>query len=35
MQGEDFVEYFVALKPAGVVVYKNKTQVGNYLWQVT
>ncbi|XP_048583850.1 band 4.1-like protein 5 isoform X2 [Nematostella vectensis] len=33
VKGEDGVEYFVALKPAGVVVYHNKTAVGTYLWQ--
>lgn len=32
VKGEDFVEYFVALKPSGVAVYKNKTRVGSYLW---
>ena len=31
-KGEDFVEYFVALRPSGVAVYKNKTRVGSYLW---
>lgn len=31
-KGEDFVEYFIALKPSGVAVYKNKTRVGSYLW---
>lgn len=32
VKGEDFVEYFVALRPSGVAVYKNKTRVGSYLW---
>lgn len=32
VKGEDFVEYFIALKPSGVAVYKNKTRVGSYLW---
>ncbi|XP_068693906.1 band 4.1-like protein 4 [Montipora capricornis] len=32
VKGEDFVEYFVALKPSGVAVYKNKTRVGSYVW---
>ncbi|XP_031573652.1 band 4.1-like protein 4 [Actinia tenebrosa] len=31
-KGEDDIEYFVALKPAGVIVYNNKTPVGTYLW---
>ncbi|XP_015775745.1 PREDICTED: band 4.1-like protein 4A [Acropora digitifera] len=31
-KGDDFVEYFVALKPSGLAVYRNKTRVGSYLW---
>jgi len=31
-QGEKQSEYFLGLTPVGVVVYKNKTQVGKYFW---
>nr|XP_034956208.1 band 4.1-like protein 4A isoform X2 [Zootoca vivipara] len=30
--GENKSEYFVGLTPVGVVVYKNKKQVGKYFW---
>ncbi|XP_023652684.1 band 4.1-like protein 4 isoform X1 [Paramormyrops kingsleyae] len=30
--GENQSEYFLGLTPVGVVVYKNKTQVGKYFW---
>ncbi|XP_057177382.1 band 4.1-like protein 4 isoform X1 [Triplophysa rosa] len=30
--GEKQDEYFLGLTPVGVVVYKNKTQVGKYFW---
>ncbi|XP_018592131.1 band 4.1-like protein 4 isoform X2 [Scleropages formosus] len=30
--GENRSEYFLGLTPVGVVVYKNKTQVGKYFW---
>uniref|UniRef100_A0A8C8HY61 FERM domain-containing protein n=1 Tax=Oncorhynchus tshawytscha TaxID=74940 RepID=A0A8C8HY61_ONCTS len=30
--GENQSEYFLGLTPIGVVVYKNKTQVGKYFW---
>ncbi|KAM6984663.1 band 4.1-like protein 4 [Aplochiton taeniatus] len=30
--GENHSEYFLGLTPIGVVVYKNKTQVGKYFW---
>ncbi|KAL2087706.1 hypothetical protein ACEWY4_016534 [Coilia grayii] len=30
--GESQSEYFLGLTPVGVVVYKNKTQVGKYFW---
>ncbi|XP_031414464.1 band 4.1-like protein 4 isoform X2 [Clupea harengus] len=30
--GESHSEYFLGLTPVGVVVYKNKTQVGKYFW---
>lgn len=30
--GEKQAEYFLGLTPVGVVVYKNKTQVGKYFW---
>ncbi|XP_074650162.1 band 4.1-like protein 4 isoform X1 [Tubulanus polymorphus] len=30
--GEGAVEYFLGLTPTGVVVYKNKSKVGNYFW---
>ncbi|XP_007442737.1 band 4.1-like protein 4A, partial [Python bivittatus] len=30
--GENKSEYFLGLKPIGVVVYKNKKQVGKYFW---
>ncbi|XP_076158716.1 band 4.1-like protein 4 [Alosa pseudoharengus] len=30
--GENHSEYFLGLTPVGVVVYKNKTQVGKYFW---
>ncbi|XP_062340355.1 band 4.1-like protein 4 [Osmerus eperlanus] len=30
--GENHSEYFLGLTPTGVVVYKNKTQVGKYFW---
>lgn len=33
-QGEKQSEYFLGLTPVGVVVYKNKTQVGKYFWLV-
>ncbi len=33
-QGEKQSEYFLGLTPVGVVVYKNKTQVGKYFWWV-
>ncbi len=33
-QGEKQSEYFLGLTPVGVVVYKNKTQVGKYFWYV-
>ncbi|XP_063855921.1 band 4.1-like protein 4 [Scylla paramamosain] len=29
-EGEDNIEYFLGLTPAGVVVLKNKAKVGNY-----
>ena len=32
LQGDDLVEYFLAVKPSGVAVYKNKTKVGSYNW---
>ncbi|XP_071009407.1 band 4.1-like protein 4 isoform X2 [Oncorhynchus clarkii lewisi] len=32
MFGENQSEYFLGLTPIGVVVYKNKTQVGKYFW---
>ncbi|XP_028519290.1 band 4.1-like protein 5 [Exaiptasia diaphana] len=32
VKGEEKKEYFVALKPSGVVVYNKKTPVGTYLW---
>lgn len=31
-QGGNQSEYFLGLTPVGVVVYKNKTQVGKYFW---
>lgn len=31
-QGENKSEYFLGLTPVGVVVYKNKKQVGKYFW---
>jgi hypothetical protein len=31
-QGENKSEYFLGLTPSGVVVYKNKKQVGKYFW---
>ncbi|NXD46463.1 E41LA protein, partial [Copsychus sechellarum] len=31
-QGENKSEYFLGLTPIGVVVYKNKKQVGKYFW---
>ncbi|KAM4634165.1 band 4.1-like protein 4 [Polymixia lowei] len=30
--GENHSEYFLGLTPVGVVIYKNKTQVGKYFW---
>eukprot|EP00062_Callorhinchus_milii_P012400 gi/632959394/ref/XP_007895596.1/ PREDICTED: band 4.1-like protein 4A [Callorhinchus milii] len=30
--GENQTEYFLGLTPIGVVVYKNKVQVGKYFW---
>ncbi|XP_053405416.1 uncharacterized protein LOC123522987 isoform X4 [Mercenaria mercenaria] len=30
--GESNTEYFLGLTPTGIVVYKNKTKVGNYFW---
>ncbi|XP_059479467.1 band 4.1-like protein 4 isoform X3 [Neocloeon triangulifer] len=30
--GEDNVEYFLGLTPSGIIVLRNKTKVGNYLW---
>ncbi|XP_072924616.1 band 4.1-like protein 4 isoform X7 [Hemitrygon akajei] len=30
--GENQTEYFLGLTPVGVVVYKNKIQVGKYFW---
>lgn len=33
-QGENKSEYFLGLTPIGVVVYKNKKQVGKYFWYV-
>ncbi|KAK3097338.1 hypothetical protein FSP39_008795 [Pinctada imbricata] len=30
--GEGNTEYFLGLTPTGIVVYKNKTKVGNYFW---
>lgn len=30
--GENHSEYFLGLTPIGVVVYKNKNQVGKYFW---
>uniref|UniRef100_A0A8C4SQH8 Erythrocyte membrane protein band 4.1-like 4A n=1 Tax=Erpetoichthys calabaricus TaxID=27687 RepID=A0A8C4SQH8_ERPCA len=30
--GENHSEYFLGLTPVGVVVYKNKNQVGKYFW---
>ncbi|XP_030622902.1 band 4.1-like protein 4 isoform X2 [Chanos chanos] len=30
--GENQSEFFLGLTPVGVVVYKNKTQVGKYFW---
>ncbi|XP_041754883.1 band 4.1-like protein 4 isoform X1 [Coregonus clupeaformis] len=30
--GENQAEYFLGLTPIGVVLYKNKTQVGKYFW---
>lgn len=32
LQGENKSEYFLGLTPVGVVVYKNKKQVGKYFW---
>ncbi|XP_071167527.1 uncharacterized protein [Mytilus edulis] len=32
LQGEGNQEYFLGLTPTGIVVYKNKTKVGNYFW---
>ncbi|XP_052794484.1 uncharacterized protein LOC128227728 isoform X9 [Mya arenaria] len=32
LQGEGNTEYFLGLTPTGIVVYKNKTKVGNYFW---
>ncbi|ODN03090.1 Band 4.1-like protein 4A [Orchesella cincta] len=30
--GEDNVDYFLGLTPAGIIVLRNKTKVGNYFW---
>ncbi|KAL5004262.1 hypothetical protein ScPMuIL_017718 [Solemya velum] len=30
--GDFNTEYFLGLTPTGIVVYKNKTKVGNYFW---
>ena len=30
--GEDHIEYYIGLTPAGIIVLKNKTKVGNYFW---
>ncbi|KAK8379938.1 hypothetical protein O3P69_019755 [Scylla paramamosain] len=30
--GEDNIEYFLGLTPAGVIVLRNKAKVGNYFW---
>ncbi|WAR00868.1 E41LA-like protein [Mya arenaria] len=32
VMGEGNTEYFLGLTPTGIVVYKNKTKVGNYFW---
>ncbi|XP_021351714.1 protein 4.1 homolog isoform X3 [Mizuhopecten yessoensis] len=32
VMGESNTEYFLGLTPMGIVVYKNKTKVGNYFW---
>ncbi|XP_033750697.1 uncharacterized protein LOC117334945 isoform X2 [Pecten maximus] len=32
VMGEGNTEYFLGLTPMGIVVYKNKTKVGNYFW---
>ena len=34
LQGEGNTEYFLGLTPMGIVVYKNKSKVGNYFWYV-
>ncbi len=32
LKGEDNVDYFLGLTPAGIIVLRNKTKVGNYFW---
>ncbi|KAI1301943.1 Band 4.1-like protein 4A [Halotydeus destructor] len=32
MQGDDNVEYFLALAPSGIIVLRNRSKVGNYYW---